>query len=180
MLLGSLGLGACLSCPGLAHASRLDILKPIINPSLRLIHLNTNDRISTTFWRDGNYIDQELRRINAFMRDWREGIIRVMDPDLLWALAAISDAAIRDGHSGEIFFLSGYRTKKTNDMLRRRGYRAAHNSFHLRAQAVDFVLSDIPVRHVSKYARWLEIGGVGYYPENFVHIDTGRIRYWVG
>ena len=28
-------------------------------------------------------------------------------------------------------------------------------------------------------ARSLNRGGVGYYPKpNFVHVDTGRIRYW--
>jgi len=28
-------------------------------------------------------------------------------------------------------------------------------------------------------ARNLKLGGVGYYPtSDFVHVDTGRVRYW--
>ena len=31
------------------------------------------------------------------------------------------------------------------------------------------------------YVRSLRVGGVGFYPHSqFVHSDTGRVRYWTG
>lgn len=173
---------AGLSMPLAAQAgtSRLDTLKPIVTPELRLFNANTGERMSAVFWRDGYYDEQELRRIDWLMRDWREKEMLPVDRELLWGLAAIREAAMRDGHDGEVRFLSGYRSRKTNDMLRRTGHGAARNSFHIKAQAIDFSLPGIPVKPVSQYARWLEMGGVGYYPGSFVHIDTGDIRHWTG
>lgn len=182
LLLGSASAAFFLAAPdrGLAAISRLERLKPFVAPSLRLLNANNGERINCEFWRDGRFLDRELRRIDWFMRDWREDVARPMDRDLLWALATVREAAMRDGHDGEIRFLSGYRTRKTNDMLRRAGFAAVRNSLHVRAQAVDFSLPGIPVGSVSRYARWLELGGVGHYPEGFVHIDTGSPRHWNG
>ena len=108
------------------------------------------------------------------MRDRRENRSLEMDARLFWALAALSQAALRAGASGLIGFLSGYRTARTNSLLR----GAAENSFHMKARAVDFFIPDVPVRFVADYAEWLQIGGVGHYRDRFVHVDTGRIRNW--
>jgi uncharacterized protein YcbK (DUF882 family) len=187
MFLSALALGATVALPGVAEASRLDNLKSIITPELRLFNANTGERMSAVFWRDGQYVQQELRRIDWLMRDWREAEMLSVDRDLLWGLAAMREAAMRDGHDGEIRFLSGYRSRKTNDMLRRNGGGAARNSFHIRAKAIDFSLPGVPVKPVSEYAQWLEMGGVGYYPGSFIHIDTGSMyndkgqrRIWTG
>lgn len=169
-----------ISNSAVAETSRIEKLKPIISPELRLFNANTGEKISTVFWRDGYFVEQELRRIDWLMRDWREGEALAIDRNLLWGLAAIREAAMRDGHDGEIRFLSGYRSRKTNDMLRRNGHGAARNSFHIKAEAIDFSLPGVPVKPVSEYARWLEMGGVGYYPGSFVHIDTGDLRHWTG
>ncbi|MFG6573551.1 YcbK family protein [Sulfitobacter sp. 1A13353] len=183
LLLGAASAGASCSLPSMAFAktpSRLDSLKPIIKPHLRMWNANTNERISTTFWRDGQYDVQELRRIDWFMRDWREAEIKPCSRNLLWGLAAISEAAVGDGHSGEIRFLSGYRSRATNDMLRRNGGGAARNSLHIKAKAVDFSFPGIPVEPIFKYAKWLQVGGCGHYPGSFVHMDTGDRRTWIG
>lgn len=182
LLLGSASAAVSLVSAGrgLAGISRMERLKPFVTPELRLFNANTGERIFCPFWRDGSFLDRELRRLDWFMRDWREDVARPIDRDLLWALAAIREAAMRDGHDGEIRFLSGFRTRQTNDMLRRAGLAAVRNSLHVRARAVDFSLPGIPVGSVSRYARWLELGGVGHYPEGFVHIDTGSPRHWNG
>jgi uncharacterized protein YcbK (DUF882 family) len=180
LLLKASAVGAALLLPGAAMAKtpRIETLKPIITPELQLFNANTGERMSSVFYRNGRYIEQELRRIDWMMRDWREKESKPVDRNLLWALAAIREAGIRDGHNGEIRFLSGYRSKKTNDMLRRTGHGAARNSFHIKAEAVDFSLPGIPVKPVSEYARWLELGGVGHYKGSFIHMDTGTIRHW--
>ncbi len=46
-------------------------------------------------------------------------------------------------------------------------------------KAMDFRLEGVPLAEVRKAALSLKAGGVGYYPgSNFVHIDTGRVRFW--
>lgn len=183
LLLGASAAGALLLSPGLAmagNAPRIETLKPIITPELRMWNANTNERMSSVFFRDGAYVEHELRRIDWFMRDWRQAEVKKVDRELLWALAAIREAAMGDGHHGEIRFLSGYRSRKTNNMLRKNSGGVASNSLHIKAMAIDFSLPGVPVKPVSKYAQWLELGGVGYYPDRFTHIDTGEVRSWTG
>src|SRR3546814_1350697 len=63
-----------------------------------------------------------------------------MDPRLYAALYVLQRAA---GPTAEITILSGFRTRKTNDMLRRRGIGAAADSYHMKACAVDFRIGTI-------------------------------------
>jgi len=184
LLAGSLGIPALAGTdapPGpVRRNSRLDQLVPAIRPELRMFNANTNERMSTRFFGPTGYDAGEIRRINWFMRDWREGETRQVDVRLLWAMAAIRQAAMKDGHDGEVRFLSGYRSRKTNNLLRRQGYGAAEDSLHISARANDFSLPGIPVAAVAQYADWLEVGGVGHYPGSFIHIDSGQMRSWVG
>lgn len=175
--------------PAHAHASvrgdldpgrkrRLDLLASAINPELRMFNANTNERMSGKFYGPDGYDHVVLHRINWFMRDWRQREMVQMDVRIIWAMAAIRQAAMRDGHDGVIRFLSGYRSKATNELLRRRGINAARDSLHITGRAGDLSLPGVPVRQVFEYAKWLEIGGVGHYPGSFVHIDSGRLRNW--
>jgi uncharacterized protein YcbK (DUF882 family) len=46
-------------------------------------------------------------------------------------------------------------------------------------KATDFRLPDISLPVLFRTAIVLKAGGVGYYPRsNFIHIDTGRVRFW--
>ena len=50
---------------------------------------------------------------------------------------------------------------------------------HLRGQAIDVRLADVPLDKLRSVALDLKKGGVGFYPESqFVHVDTGRVRRW--
>jgi uncharacterized protein YcbK (DUF882 family) len=50
---------------------------------------------------------------------------------------------------------------------------------HLRGQAIDVRLADVPLDTLRSVALDLKKGGVGFYPESqFVHVDTGRVRRW--
>jgi len=182
LLTSSIGLPAfALDGPDPARpSSRLDQLVPAIRPELRMFNANTNERMSSRFFGPTGYDPFEIRRINWFMRDWRQAEARQIDVRLLWALAAIRQAAMRDGHDGEIRFLSGYRSQQTNDLLRRQGRGAAKDSLHISARANDFSLPGVPIADVVKYAQWLEVGGVGHYPGSFIHIDSGDLRSWLG
>jgi len=78
-----------------------------------------------------------------------------------------------------VLVLSGFRSKKTNDMLRKTTEGVARRSFHMAGRAVDIRMPKIKSVDVQKVALTLGGGGVGYYPSsNFVHLDTGPVRTW--
>lgn len=161
--------------------SRLDSLVASTDPYLDITNAHTNERVALRFAQGGSYDRGAMRRLNWVFRDWRQDRAPDIDPRLFWALAAISNAARHDGHPGRITLLSGFRTKRTNDMLRRQGAGTASNSYHLRRRAADIRVEGTQMGEVADYAEWLQIGGVGRYSgSNFTHVDSGPIRTWAG
>jgi len=67
-------------------------------------------------------------------------------------------------------------------MLQERGGShsgVASHSLHIEGKAIDIRVPGIHLEHLRDTAKSLKIGGVGFYPaSNFVHVDTGRVRYW--
>jgi uncharacterized protein YcbK (DUF882 family) len=64
-------------------------------------------------------------------------------------------------------------------MLRDRSKNVAKRSMHMEGKAIDIRLTDVPLSVVRQTALSLKQGGVGYYPKSdFVHLDTGRPRFW--
>lgn len=181
------GLGSCMAlAPSGAMASatsrpgtRLDSLVEAIDPVLEMRNAHTSETIQVRFYDQRGYRTDEIRRLNWFMRDWRQGEAVQMDTRLFWALAAIRMAAQQDGNDGEITLLSGFRSPRTNEMLRSRGVGAARNSLHLLGKAADITIPGTRLVDLAAYARWLQVGGVGTYSRsNFVHIDSGNERRW--
>ena len=159
--------------------SRLDSLMPVTDSYLDVTNQNTGESVALRFIDDGNYDRRAIRRLDWLFRDWRQNRDPEIDPRVYWGLAALSDAARREGHSGKITLLSGFRTKRTNNMLRSQGKGAASNSYHTRRRAADIRLDGVPMEQVADYAEWLQIGGVGrYHGSDFTHIDSGPIRTW--
>ena len=70
----------------------------------------------------------------------------------------------------------------TNALLRERGGShagVASHSLHMDGKAIDIRIPGVSLDHLRGAARSLKLGGVGYYPSsNFVHVDTGRVRFW--
>jgi uncharacterized protein YcbK (DUF882 family) len=53
----------------------------------------------------------------------------------------------------------------------------------MEGQAADISLPDRPLRKLYETALAMRVGGVGYYPDpddDFIHVDVGRVRHWVG
>ena len=116
-------------------------------------------------------------RLNQFLRDHYTNQPTQMDERLVNILTHVA----RRFSAGRIEVVSGYRSPKYNVMLRKKGHEVARTSQHTEGNAVDFRLRGIPTRRLLNYVKSLKIGGVGYYPHSqFVHSDTGRIRYWRG
>ena len=52
-------------------------------------------------------------------------------------------------------------------------------SLHLSGRAIDIRLPGIATAELRDAGMRLRAGGVGYYRESdFIHVDTGRVRYW--
>ena len=71
---------------------------------------------------------------------------------------------------------------ETNGRLRQKGSGGvAKKSLHMEGRAIDVRLPGVPLAELRDAALSLQAGGVGFYPrEQFVHIDTGRVRRWGG
>jgi uncharacterized protein YcbK (DUF882 family) len=75
--------------------------------------------------------------------------------------------------------ISGYRSPRTNAFLRVHSHGVAEHSLHMQGRAIDVRLPGLPTRRLRDIALTLRRGGVGYYrASDFVHLDTGRVRYW--
>lgn len=97
------------------------------------------------------------------------------------ALARTLREAARHFGRDRIDIVSGFRAPKYNLMLRKKGREVARDSQHSHGNAVDFRIPGVDVRALEAWARRLRLGGVGLYlGSGFVHVDTGRVRYWNG
>ncbi len=145
--------------------------------ALTLHHLHTDQRLSLTYRTGDNYHRSALRRLNHFLRDFRTGDVTAIDPRIFDMMYEVQERV--SGHDGVFEIIGGYRSPKTNAMLRRTSSGVAKRSLHMSGQAVDMRLSGSSLRHVRDTAIRMGRGGVGYYPRSdFVHLDTGRVRHW--
>lgn len=143
---------------------------------LHFEHTHTGEALSLTYRVGERYVPAALRAVDRFLRDFRTGEIHSIDPQLLDLLHIL--ARITETHSA-FRVISGYRSLATNEMLRRHHSGVARASLHLEGRAIDIRLPDVPLSDLRYAAASLKRGGVGFYPgANFVHIDTGRVRYW--
>lgn len=147
--------------------------------TLSLYFPHTKESLTVTYKKDGRYISTSMKQLNWFFRDWRSNVATKMDPrtiDLLWALHKDLGAK-KPAH-----IVSGFRSHKTNSMLRRIGRKVARRSQHIQGRAIDVYFPDVPSSRLRGSALARRIGGVGYYPRSgkhgFVHIDSGSIRHW--
>ena len=144
--------------------------------NVSFVNQHTGESFSGAYRVGGKYLPEAFDKINTVLRDYRTGDVFPVDPrvmDIIYAVHAHS------GSPQPFEVLSGYRSPKTNAMLRRTTPGVAVNSLHLTGQAIDVRLSDVHISRLRETAIRLQAGGVGYYPvSNFVHMDTGEVRHW--
>ena len=142
---------------------------------LKLVRQETGERFAGVYFEHGAELVAELEAIDWMLRDVRQEKTKRMDPRLIELLRRVQ----ADCGGRTLVVTSGFRTKATNDRLRRRG--AVKNSLHLTGQAVDFYVPGLSPRRVARIAALKRLGGVGLYERRgFVHADVGEIRYWRG
>lgn len=143
---------------------------------LNLLNLHTDERLNLTYWADGAFDPEALERIDHLLRDHRSGEQHPIDRALLHLLHRIQEEV---GRHREIHVISGYRSPKTNAMLRRVSTGVAKRSFHTQGRAIDVRVPQVDTKQLYDLARSLKAGGVGLYRKSaFVHLDTGRVRSW--
>jgi uncharacterized protein YcbK (DUF882 family) len=143
--------------------------------AISLQHTHRDDSITVTFKRSGRYDEDGLKKLNYFLRDWRNDEQTRMDPqlfDILWEVSREVDTkeAIR--------IVSSYRSPETNSMLRRRSRGVAKFSQHMLGKAIDFHIPGVSIEDLRAAGMRLQRGGVGFYPGSFVHVDVGSVRHW--
>jgi len=152
---------------------------PDVNPQDRTLWLYNpvnEETLTATYWFNGHYVPDALEKIDYIMRDHRTGEVKSIDLGLINLLHTIK---IHIGLDEPFHVVSGYRCRKSNELLRKSGRNAARNSYHLKGQAADIRLPDGHLASLRKVATVIKGGGVGYYPrDNFVHVDVGPVRYW--
>jgi uncharacterized protein YcbK (DUF882 family) len=146
--------------------------------SISLHHMHTDENITITYKRNGQYDEAALEKLNWLLRDWRRNQQTRMDPHLI---DVIWEVHRETGAKEPVWVVCGYRSPETNAMLRKRSRGVARFSQHMLGHAMDFYIPGVPLDQVRAAGLRLQRGGVGFYPTSgspFVHLDTGSIRHW--
>ena len=176
-----LGYGAAATAaalvPGRAQAATAVSKRP--ERVLSFFHTHTGERLKIAYCCDGVYQPEALTQLNHLLRDFRVDLEKPIDPKLFDLLHELSGTLETDQ---PYHIISGYRSPETNSMLRERGGShtgVATQSLHMVGKAMDIRVPGVKLDHLRSAAASLKLGGVGFYPSsNFVHVDTGRVRYW--
>jgi len=176
--LGAGAVAAGVLLPGRAAAAGVRTA-PTIERVLSFFNIHTGERLTTAYCRGGAYQPQALQQINVLLRDFRANEVKPIDPGLLDLLHELHGTL---GIDQPFHVISGYRSAQTNAMLRARGGTdsgVASGSLHMVGKAIDIRVPGVALEQVRSAARALKLGGVGFYPSSdFVHVDTGRVRFW--
>ena len=168
--LSLLGVAPAISTPAIAGIR-------VFQRDIALDHTHTLEKVQLVYALNDDYLAPALQRLNVFLRDHYSGAVGTMDPALYDQLNQIRTLlSVKD--SFEV--ISGYRDPKTNECLRKtRGGGVAKRSLDMEGKAIDVRLPGVPLAELRDAAISLKAGGVGYYPKDqFIHVDTGRVRTW--
>jgi uncharacterized protein YcbK (DUF882 family) len=192
LLCGGVAAGGALLLPGaLGTAMRpflpVDIAEapqpgsPLPEKRIAFRSVNTGEKIDARYFNAKGWDDQGLAEINHGLRDWRTGEVFGIDRKLIALLTELRETL--DVAPTKAFdLISGFRSSATNNGLRKAGGShtgVATKSQHMLGKATDIALPGIPLDRLRAAARAAAKGGVGFYPaDGFVHVDTGRVRFW--
>ncbi|MGZ4955107.1 MAG: YcbK family protein [Methylobacter sp.] len=151
------------------------------SPSHKMLafhNTHTGDQLALTYFEQGRYIKDALHEINHLFRDYHDGTVHPIDPALLDQLYDLKHALeVRK----PFHIVSGYRSPATNADLRKHSDGVAKNSLHMEGRAIDIRIEGLDTRRIRNAALAMQRGGVGYYGKSdFVHLDTGSVRAWIG
>jgi uncharacterized protein YcbK (DUF882 family) len=124
--------------------------------------------------------EPSVEAFSALLEDRGMQVRARMDPRLLELMRTI--ARKRQGTRFEI--ISGFRSPKRNEMMRKKGRNVASHSQHTVGGAIDLRIEGMSAARVyGEIVRLKWDGGLGVYPggrDRFVHVDVGPKRRWWG
>ncbi len=112
---------------------------------LKLYNIHNGERLDIVFKRGDTYDKEALKKLSWIFRDWRRNEATAMDPkafDLLWEIYQ------ELGSSKPIHIISGYRSSRTNESLRKKGGGQAKGSQHIQGKALDVHFPGVPVQRL--------------------------------
>jgi uncharacterized protein YcbK (DUF882 family) len=175
--------GAGLSLAPLASAASFgaaEAAEPkLTDRHVELLNTHTGETVSVVYRRGQEYVAPALASLANLLRDHRNNERHKIDARLFDQLHGLALAA----HCDPRFeIISGYRSAESNDkMSSRPGSGVAKKSLHMQGRALDIRLKNCPCTSLRDLALAAKQGGVGYYRRSdFVHIDTGAFRTWIG
>lgn len=150
--------------------------------TLWLRRFDTGEDIIAPFTLDGSSLYFEgYKKLCAALRDKHvasyRGFVK-MPLATIEALWSVQQYLVKTkGDWRPIVVHSGYRTPETNAATE----GAAWNSLHMYGKAVDFHVPGVDLGELADVCQACpSVGGVGYYPAGWVHLDTGPKRSWTG
>lgn len=147
-----------------------------VEKTLSFVNLHTNETLECCYWKNNQPNQNGLAKINYILRDHRTQEVAQIDRQLIDMLHNLHTLT-KSNAPFEI--ISGYRSPKTNEALRKSTSGVAKRSLHMQGKAIDVRLPDIELKNFRNAAISLQAGGVGYYSKSgFLHLDTGRPRNW--
>jgi uncharacterized protein YcbK (DUF882 family) len=173
------GLGASLAQLVVAQEAKDAGAAELPERHVELFNTHTSETAKVVFKRGTQYDAAALESLKKLLRDHRNGEMHDMDPRLYDQLHDLALAAHCEPH---FEIISGYRSPESNnEMSSRPGSGVAKKSLHMQGRALDVRLKGCPCSNLRDLALAAKQGGVGYYQRSdFVHIDTGAFRTWVG
>jgi uncharacterized protein YcbK (DUF882 family) len=168
------GFAATCALPALSVPARASLAGP---RELAMVHTHTHEQIDLVFAHSERYVPEALSSLNRFLRDHYTGDIGPIDPGVFDLLHRVQQVL---GSRRSFEVISGYRCPTTNTRLREtRAGGVAKHSLHMEGRAIDVRLPGVSLADLRDAALSLRAGGVGFYPrDQFVHLDTGRVRSW--
>ena len=174
----AIALGAGLTT--LAPRAAVAALSPSVGANARALsfeHTHTGEHLQLVYAMGDQVLPQAQLSLNHFLRDHYSGTVGEIDPRLFGLLFALRREV---GSDAPFQVISGYRCPVTNERLRKtRGGCVARRSLHMDGMAIDIRLPGVALADLRDAAQTLQVGGVGFYKsDNFIHVDTGRVRHW--
>lgn len=117
--------------------------------------------------KDGNFNVSTNFKIKEFRcKDGSDTILL----DSLFVVTKLQ--VLRDYFNKPVCINSAYRTPAYNKRI-----GGANNSYHMKGQAFDIVIKDIPLDEICKQAQKIGINGIIRY-NTFVHLDNRSTKYY--
>lgn len=173
LLRRALALGGAAALPSVALAEDPFWRQPRV---LNLKRAATGELVSATYWKNGNWDLEGYVKLCHVLRDVRANETVQVDRSLLDILFGMTKWLAAKGYSDPLLVTSGFRSKATNSRLE----GAAQNSMHLFGRAADITVPGFSIKELSDMGKHFKAGVGLYEKRRFLHVDTGRERFWRG